>query len=70
MGWDLACAVEVVSGELDHTDARRYYEADRIAGFALICRAKARSDLHLRTHRTAAMRAERDRNGLPAPRGT
>lgn len=69
-GWDLACAVAVVSGELDHADALRYFEQDRVAGFALICRAKPRSDLHLRTHQTAAMRAERDAHGLPAPRGT
>lgn len=69
-GWDLACAVLVLSGELDHADARRYFEQDRLAGFALICRARPRADLRLRTHQTEAMRAERHRHGLPAPRGT
>jgi ferredoxin len=69
-GWDLACAVRVLQGELDHSDARRYYEEDRRAGFALICTAKPRSDLRLRTYQTAAMRRHRDECGLPAPRGT
>lgn len=66
----MACAAQVLEGELDHSDARRYYPADEEAGFALICTAKPRSDLRLRTHATAAMRAHRDARGLPAPRGT
>jgi ferredoxin len=69
-GWDLACAVRVLSGQLDQTAARRYYEADRQAGFALPCTAKPLSDLRLRTHQTEQMRIHRDRHGLPAPRGT
>jgi ferredoxin len=69
-GWDLACAVRVLEGEFDNGDARRYYPEDARAGFALICTAKPRSDLRLRTHQTDAMRASRDRHGLPAPRGT
>ena len=69
-GWDIACAARVLEGVLDHSDALRYFEADRDAGFALICRARPRSDLRLRTHQSAAMRANRDRHGLPAPRAT
>jgi ferredoxin len=69
-GWDLACAVRVLEGKLDHADSRRYYAADERAGFALICTAKPRSDLRLRVYQTAAMRAHRDELGLPAPRGT
>jgi len=69
-GWDLACAVQVLEGRWDNGDARRYYQEDERAGFALICTAKPLSDLRVRTHRTAAMREERDANGLPAPRGT
>jgi ferredoxin len=68
-GWDLACAVEVVFGRLDHSDARRYYPADEAARFALICTAKPLSDLRLRTHRSAAMREHRLASRLPAPRG-
>jgi ferredoxin len=69
-GWDLACAVEVLEGRLDHSDALRYYPEDQRAGFALICTAKPLSDLRLRTHQTEAMRRNRDLHGLPAPRGT
>lgn len=69
-GWDIACAVRVLAGRLDHSDARRYYREDEEAGFALICTAKPLSDLRLRTHQTAAMRAHRDAHRLPAPRGT
>jgi ferredoxin len=69
-GWDLACAVRVLEGRLDESDARRYFPEDEAAGFGLICRGKPRSDLRLRTHQTAAMRAHRRAHGLPAPRGT
>jgi hypothetical protein len=51
-------------------DARRYYDEDERGCFALICTAKARSDLRLRTHRTAVMRRHRYAHGRPAPRGT
>jgi len=69
VGWDMACAVRVLAGELDHSDARRYYDADRKAGFALICRARPLSDLRLRTHQARAMRDFRLAHHLPAPRG-
>jgi ferredoxin len=69
-GWDLACAVKVLSGRVDNSDARRYYPEDERAGFALICTAKPCSNLRLRTHQTGAMRRHRDLLGLPAPRGT
>jgi ferredoxin len=69
-GWDIACACQVIEGALDHSDARRYYRQDEEAGFALICTAKALSDLRLRTHQTDAMRRHRLAHGLPAPQGT
>lgn len=69
-GWDIACAARVLAGRLDHSDARRYYGEDEDAGFALICIAKPLSDLRLRTHQSAAMRAHRDAHRLPTPRGT
>ncbi len=68
-GWDLACAVRVLAGRFDNSDARRYYPQDEQAGFALICTAKPTSDLRLRTHASDAMRAHRRRHRLPAPRG-
>jgi ferredoxin len=69
-GWDIACAAKVLAGTFDHSDARRYYREDEEAGFALLCVAKPRSDARLRTHATEEMRRHRDRQGLPAPRGT
>lgn len=69
VGWDLACAVLVLAGDWDDSDARRYYDADREAGYALICRARARTNLRVRTHQARAMRDFRHSRGLPAPRG-
>lgn len=68
-GWDLVCAVRVLQGRFDQSDSRRYYEEDRAAGFALICTAKARSDICLRTHQSQAMRDARKAKGLAAPEG-
>lgn len=68
-GWDLACAVRVLKGELDHSGARRYFPEDEQAGFALICTAKPRSDLRLRLYEADAMQAHRLANKLPTPRG-
>ena len=68
-GWDLACAVRVLEGKVDNSDARRYYAQDEQARFALICTAKPLSDLRLRTHQNDAMREHRLRLRLPAPRG-
>jgi ferredoxin len=70
MGWDIACACRVLEGRWDNSDARRYYPEDARAGFALICTARALSDLRIRTHQREEMRAHRDRHGLPAPRGS
>lgn len=67
-GWCTTCAVRIIEGEVDQSDALRYYAQDREAGFALICTAKPRSDLRLRTHAAAALREHRRRTGLPAPR--
>lgn len=68
-GWDLACAVRVLEGSLDHADARRYFAEDEAAGFGLICTARPGADLRLRTHQAREMAEHRRRLGLPAPRG-
>ena len=68
-GWCCTCAARVLAGELDHGAARRFFSEDRAAGFALLCTARARSDLRLRTHALQAMRAHRLAAGLPVPRG-
>jgi ferredoxin len=69
-GWCLTCAGRVCGGgEWDASHARRYYEADRDAGFILLCTACPLSDLTVLTHQRIAMRDHRRRLGLPAPEG-
>ena len=68
-GWCLSCAGRVEGvGDWDQSEARRYYAADREAGFILLCTAYPRSDLTIRTHQRISMRDQRDELGLPAPR--
>ncbi|HEY0606958.1 MAG TPA: 2Fe-2S iron-sulfur cluster-binding protein [Herpetosiphonaceae bacterium] len=69
-GWCIACAARLCSGEVDQTDALRYYPQDRAAGFVLLCTARPRSDLSIVSHQSEALRRHRDACGLPAPRGT
>jgi ferredoxin len=64
------CACWVLAGEVDQSASRRFYPQDRDAGFALICTGRPRSDLVLRPGATEALRAHRDRQHLPVPRGT
>lgn len=68
-GWCLSCAAKIVEGEVDQSAARRYYDADRKAGFTLLCSAQPRSDLVIRTHAKAEMAEHRAEHELPAPRG-
>jgi ferredoxin len=64
----LTCAGQLLEpGEFDSSDARSYFPQDREAGFILLCTAKARSDLRIRTHMQTEMRAHRKKLGLPAP---
>jgi ferredoxin len=64
----LTCAGQLLEpGEFDSSDARSYYPQDREAGFILLCTAKARSNLRLRTHLQSEMRIHRQKLGLPAP---
>jgi ferredoxin len=64
----LTCAGELLdAGEFDPSDAVSYYPQDREAGYILLCTAKARSNLRIRTHMQTEMRAHRKEIGLPAP---
>ncbi len=69
-GWCITCATRIVSGSVDQSAALHYYAADQQAGFALICTAQPRSDMHLRPHTVEEMRAHRIAHHLPVPRGT
>ncbi len=64
----LTCAGKLAEpGEFDPSDAVSYYPQDRAAGYILLCTAKARSNLRIRTHAQTEMRAHRKEMGLPAP---
>jgi len=68
-GWCLSCAGRVVEGDFDPSHALRYYEIDRHEGFILLCTARPRSDMTIRTHQKVAMQQHRLRHKLPTPRG-
>ena len=62
-----SCAGELLApGEFDPSDAVSYYAQDRDAGYILLCTAKARSDLRIRTHVQTEMREQGKKMGLPA----
>lgn len=64
----LTCAGQLLApGDFDSSDAVSYFPQDRVAGFILLCTAKPRSNLRIRTHMQNAMRAHRRDLGLPAP---
>ena len=68
-GWCTTCAGRLLSGEVDQSEARRYYPEDKAAGFVLLCSAHAQSDLRVLTHQKDEMRRHRQALGLPTPRG-
>ena len=68
-GFCLTCASRLLKGEVDQSDAIRYYPEDKEGGFVLICSAKPRSNLCIRTHQKKEMQHHRDEFGLPYPRG-
>jgi ferredoxin len=69
----LTCAGQLLQpppGEqqvFDPSDAVSYFPQDREAGYILLCTAKARSNLRVRTHMQTEMRNHRKQRGLPAP---
>jgi ferredoxin len=68
-GFCLTCASRLLNGEVDQSDAIRYYPEDKEAGFVLICSAKPRPNLCIKTHQKKEMQNQRDEYGLPYPRG-
>lgn len=64
-GWCTTCAAELLDGEVDQSDARRYYDVDAEEGFILPCTGKPESDLRIRACREDAMREHRDAHDLP-----
>jgi len=64
----LTCAGQLLEpGDHDSQDAVSYFPQDHAAGFILLCTAKPRSNLRIRTHVQTEMREFRLKCGLPAP---
>ena len=63
----LECAARLLHGRVDLSAADSYFPEDEAAGFVLLCRARPRSSLRIRTHQADEMRARRLAHGLPAP---
>lgn len=64
----LTCAGRLLDpGAFDASDAVSYFPQDREAGYILLCTAKPRSNLCVRTHVQTEMRQFRLKCGLPAP---
>ncbi len=69
-GWCITCAARVEGeGEWDQSASLRYYKKDYENRFILLCTARPRSDLVIRTHQRVALRDHRIACGLPTPRG-
>ena len=67
-GWCTTCAADLLSGEVDQSDAKRYYDEDRDADLILPCTAKPRSDLRLQVCQHEAMLDHRAAHDLPPGR--
>jgi ferredoxin len=63
----LECAGRLFHGKVDQSAADSYFPEDEAAGFVLLCRARPRSSVRIRTHQAAEMREHRLAHGLPAP---
>ena len=63
----LTCAGRLLAGEVDQSVSVSFFPEDKQAGFVLLCTARPRSDIQVRTHEQWNMRAHRIALGLPAP---
>ena len=64
-GWCLSCASKLLDGEIDQSEARRYFAEDEEAGFILPCSAFPLSDCRILVGQREAMRRNRDVYDLP-----
>jgi ferredoxin len=68
-GWCMTCAARVLEGEFDPAEALRYDPENKRAAFILLCTARPKSPMRIRTDQRDAMRAHRRGHGLPTPYG-
>ena len=67
-GWCTTCAAELLDGEVDQSDAKRYYDVDEEADMILPCTAKPRSDVRIRACQYGEMLDLRAAADLPPGR--
>ena len=67
-GWCITCAAKLIEGEVDHGAAKRYFDADEVAGFVLPCVAKPRSPVHIEAAKYDEMLRVRADNDQPPGR--
>ena len=67
-GWCTTCAARLLDGEVDQSDARRYFAVDDEAGLILPCTARPRSDLTIEAFQEPAMLDHRAAHDLPPGR--
>lgn len=64
-GWCTTCAAELLDGEVDQSDAKRYFDVDAEAGFVLPCTATPESDCRIRACQQDEMLELRAAHDLP-----
>lgn len=64
-GWCITCGARLLEGEVDHSDAKRYYPEDEAAGFVLTCVAKPRADCVLEVEQYDELLGHRADHGNP-----
>src|SRR5260370_39700685 len=62
----LSCAGRLLEGTVEHDRVDAYFAEDNAAGYILLCRALARSDVRILTHQEREMREHRLAKSLPA----
>ncbi len=67
-GWCTTCAARLLSGDVDQSTARRYYESDAAAGFVLTCTATPRSDCRIVACQRGSILEHRAEHDLPPGR--
>jgi ferredoxin len=67
-GWCTTCAVKLLSGDVDHEHARRYFDVDAEADFVLTCTARPRSDCRVEVCAYEEILAHRAAHDLPPGR--
>jgi ferredoxin len=64
-GWCTTCAGRLIEGEVDQSNAKRYFEEDEEEGFILPCTARPRSDLVIEVGVQNALLEHRAAENLP-----